>query len=416
MGVLTPGTRTRKEPRTVGDGLVPSRRAVRARIENAPHSRDNPPMRNTTVAGDHNAPARAHGRPDGTGEVDVIIVGAGLSGIGAACHLQRECPDRSFVILEARDTIGGTWDLFRYPGVRSDSDMHTLGYDFKPWTDAKAIADGPAILRYVQETARENDLMDRIRFGHRVRSARWSSDEARWTVAVDRGGDGTTEISGNFLYLCGGYYEYEAGPRAPLRRPGALRRSDPASPVLAGVARLQRRARRHHRQRRHRHDAGTGDGRERRIGYDGAAFPDVRHLPARRGCPRQPLAPVAPRAARLRHHALEEHHPAGPLLPANPRAPGEGQEPATRPGSAPPRPGLRSRDALHAALQPLGPAALPDSQRRSLPCHQVGRPRGRDRSDRTVHRTRDQAGFRARVGRGHHRAPRRGSSSRSWAA
>ena len=144
-------------------------------------------------------------------EVDVIIVGAGLSGIGAACHLQRECPDRSFVILEARDAIGGTWDLFRYPGVRSDSDMHTLGYDFKPWTDAKAIADGPAILDYVRETARENGLMDRVRFGHCARTARWDSSEARWTVGVDRANGGRTEISGNLLYLCSGYYEYEGG-------------------------------------------------------------------------------------------------------------------------------------------------------------------------------------------------------------
>ena len=142
---------------------------------------------------------------------DVIIVGAGLSGIGAACHLKRECPGRSFTILEARDAIGGTWDLFRYPGVRSDSDMHTLGYDFKPWTDAKAIADGPSILDYVRETARENGLMERIRFGHRVRSARWDSDEARWTVTVDRVGDGRVEIVGNFLYLCSGYYDYERG-------------------------------------------------------------------------------------------------------------------------------------------------------------------------------------------------------------
>ncbi len=143
--------------------------------------------------------------------VDVIIVGAGLSGIGAACHLKRECPGRSFTILEARDAIGGTWDLFRYPGVRSDSDMHTLGYDFKPWTDAKAIADGPAILEYVRETARENGLMQRIRFGHRVRSARWVSDEARWTVTVDRVGHGRVEIVGNFLYLCSGYYDYAGG-------------------------------------------------------------------------------------------------------------------------------------------------------------------------------------------------------------
>ena len=141
----------------------------------------------------------------------MVIVGAGLSGIGAACHLQRECPDRSFVILEARDAIGGTWDLFRYPGVRSDSDMHTLGYDFKPWTDAKAIADGPAILDYVRETARENGLIDHVCFGHRVRTARWDSTEARWTLGVDRKDGGRTEISGGFLYLCSGYYEYEEG-------------------------------------------------------------------------------------------------------------------------------------------------------------------------------------------------------------
>ena len=141
----------------------------------------------------------------------MVIVGAGLSGIGAACHLKRECPGRSFAILEGRDVIGGTWDLFRYPGVRSDSDMHTLGYDFKPWTDAKAIADGPAILNYVEETARENGLMDRIRFGHRVRAARWDSDTAQWTVVVDRTGAGHVEISANFLYLCSGYYDYEGG-------------------------------------------------------------------------------------------------------------------------------------------------------------------------------------------------------------
>ena len=141
----------------------------------------------------------------------MVIVGAGLSGIGAACHLKRECPVRSFAILEGRDVIGGTWDLFRYPGVRSDSDMHTLGYDFKPWTDAKAIADGPAILRYVEETARENGLMDRIRFGHRVRAARWDSDTAQWTVVVDRAGAGRVEISANFLYLCSGYYDYGGG-------------------------------------------------------------------------------------------------------------------------------------------------------------------------------------------------------------
>src|SRR5258708_10243693 len=126
--------------------------------------------------------------------VDVLIVGAGLSGVGAGYHLQRNCPAKSFVILEGRDCIGGTWDLFRYPGIRSDSDMFTLGYSFKPWTDPKAIADGAQILNYVRETASENGIEKHIRFRHRVKRAAWSTPEARWTVEVERtAGEGATE-------------------------------------------------------------------------------------------------------------------------------------------------------------------------------------------------------------------------------
>jgi cation diffusion facilitator CzcD-associated flavoprotein CzcO len=113
---------------------------------------------------------------------DVVIVGAGLSGIGAAVHLRQHCPAKTFVLLEARDTIGGTWDLFRYPGVRSDSDMHTLGYSFKPWLDAKAIADGPAILDYVKDAAREHGIDRHIRYRHSVKKAAWSSEKAAWTI------------------------------------------------------------------------------------------------------------------------------------------------------------------------------------------------------------------------------------------
>jgi cation diffusion facilitator CzcD-associated flavoprotein CzcO len=109
--------------------------------------------------------------------VDVLIVGAGLSGIGAGYHLQKNCPGKSYAILEGRDAIGGTWDLFRYPGIRSDSDMYTLGYSFKPWTEPKAIADGPRILNYVRETARENGIESKIRFNHQVKSASWSSKD-----------------------------------------------------------------------------------------------------------------------------------------------------------------------------------------------------------------------------------------------
>jgi cation diffusion facilitator CzcD-associated flavoprotein CzcO len=147
--------------------------------------------------------------------VDVLIVGAGLSGIGAARQLQAKLPRRTFAICEARDAIGGTWDLFRYPGVRSDSDMHTLGYRFRPWTSAKAIADGPSILSYIQETAAETGIGTHIRFGHRVVSASWSSASARWTVeAVHE--DRRVRFVARFLYLCSGYYRYDAGYDAEI--------------------------------------------------------------------------------------------------------------------------------------------------------------------------------------------------------
>jgi len=146
---------------------------------------------------------------------DVLIVGAGLSGIGAGYHLKTKCPTKRFVILEGRGCIGGTWDLFRYPGVRSDSDMFTLGYSFKPWTEAKAIADGPRILNYVRETAAENGIDKNIRFHHRVKRASWSTKDARWSVEAERiAGEGATEtvrFTCNFLFMCSGYYRYEEG-------------------------------------------------------------------------------------------------------------------------------------------------------------------------------------------------------------
>src|SRR5215475_11937222 len=113
---------------------------------------------------------------------DVLIVGAGLSGIGAGVHLQSNCPGKTYAVLEARESIGGTWDLFRYPGIRSDSDMYTLGYSFRPWREAKAIADGPSIRKYVRETATENGIDKKIRYHHLVKRASWSTADARWTV------------------------------------------------------------------------------------------------------------------------------------------------------------------------------------------------------------------------------------------
>jgi monooxygenase len=146
-----------------------------------------------------------------TESLDVLIVGAGLSGIGAACHLRKLCPQRSFAIVEARDRLGGTWDLFRYPGVRSDSDMHTLGYSFRPWTAPKAIAAGPTILAYLQDTAHEHGIDAKIRYGQRVVRADWSTPDARWTVQL-QGNDGSTRlIECTFLFMCCGYYDYAEG-------------------------------------------------------------------------------------------------------------------------------------------------------------------------------------------------------------
>ena len=141
---------------------------------------------------------------------DVLIIGAGLSGIGAGCHLTMRHPGKSFLILEARDRSGGTWDLFRYPGVRSDSDMYTLGYSFRPWSEAKAIADGPAILKYVRETAVAHGVDQKIRYNHRVISIAWSSADAAWTVEAEHGPEPVRFTCG-FVYSCSGYYDYTGG-------------------------------------------------------------------------------------------------------------------------------------------------------------------------------------------------------------
>jgi monooxygenase len=147
-----------------------------------------------------------------TEHVDVLIVGAGISGIGAAYHLQTQCPTKRYAILEGRESMGGTWDLFRYPGIRSDSDMFTLGFSFHPWKEAKAIADGPAILRYLKETAQTYGIDRHIRYQHKVLHASWSSEDAQWTVDVERGPQKeSVRYRCNFFFVCSGYYRYDQG-------------------------------------------------------------------------------------------------------------------------------------------------------------------------------------------------------------
>ena len=141
-------------------------------------------------------------------DTDVLIVGAGLSGIGAVRHLQAHSPQTRWSLVEARASLGGTWDLFRYPGVRSDSDMHTLGYAFKPWTERKAIADGPSILRYIQSTADEAGITPQIQFGRKVLKADWSSAPACWRVTLQHANGPLEHLTTRFLYLCSGYYSY----------------------------------------------------------------------------------------------------------------------------------------------------------------------------------------------------------------
>lgn len=145
---------------------------------------------------------------------DILIVGAGLSGIGMACHLKRQCPNKSIAILERRQNVGGTWDLFRYPGIRSDSDMYTFGYNFKPWTEARVLADGNSIRNYVGETAKEYNVYDKIRFGRKVQKANWSSKDQLWHVETsDEAGNNKEQYTANFLLGCTGYYNYDAGFR-----------------------------------------------------------------------------------------------------------------------------------------------------------------------------------------------------------
>jgi monooxygenase len=209
--------------------------------------------------------------------VDVLIVGAGLSGIGAACHLQAKCPGRSYAILEGRERSGGTWDLFRYPGVRSDSDMYTLGYRFSPWTQPKSIADGPAILGYLRDTAAQHGIERHIRFNHRVVRAAWSTPDACWSGRRRAGPRAAAGAPALQLSLpVQRLLPLRRGLHARVRGQRRLRRAHRASAALARRPRRERAARGRHRQRRHRDDAGARAREDRRARHAAAALADLR--------------------------------------------------------------------------------------------------------------------------------------------
>ncbi len=223
-----------------------------------------------------------------TEHVDVLIVGAGLSGIGAACRLRTEHPERSVAVLEAREASGGTWDLFRYPGIRSDSDMFTFGFKWRPWAGDVALADGPSILDYLRTVASEYGVDELIRYRHRV-AGRQLGLRRR---PVDRRGRPRRRARSpsprSFLWACGGYYDYDRGYSPEFAGQRGLPRRDRAPPALARGPRLHGQEGRRDRLRRHRRDAGAGDGRRRgRARDDAAALADVRPLPAR-GATRSP--------------------------------------------------------------------------------------------------------------------------------
>ncbi len=251
---------------------------------------------------------------------DVVIIGAGLSGIAAGYHLQTKCPAKSFVILEGRHAIGGTWDLFRYPGIRSDSDMFTLGYSFKPWTEPKAIADGPRILNYVRETATENgiDKQDSLP----------SSRQARLMVdagcALDGGGrthgrrgrHRDRDLHLQFPVLLRRLLSLRRRLYAGVQGHGRFRRPDRASAEMAREPRLQRQARGGDRLGRHRGDPGAGDGEDCGSCHHVAALADLCGVAARAGSARQQAEAKIFRQDRLSHHPLAQRVAGDVFLPA----------------------------------------------------------------------------------------------------
>ena len=348
-----------------------------------------------------------------------MVVGAGVSGIGAAWHLHHDLPDVSFVVLEGRDAIGGTWDLFRYPGVRSDSDPHTYAYAFKPWSEPGPLASGDSILRYLDETLDEYGLREHVRLGHRVHAAR---------VVVRRvvldGRRGARRRRGRPAAVFVGDRHHRLlplRPRSPpgLRRCRAVSRSVRARAGLASRARRGRAARRGHRQRSDRGDARARARRARCARHDAAAVPELLPLVARARSRRGSAPAPPPATTGVRVDAQAEPGDPGALLPPLPLVPaGHAQGPRAR-RRAPVATRLRRRAPLHPPVRPVGPAGVRDPRRRSLRVHLGRRRRRRHRHDRRVHRDGCPVGVgrrarRRRGGRGDRARGRSRSATSRW--
>ena len=303
---------------------------------------------------------------------DVLIIGAGLSGIGAAYHLQTMCPERTYAILEGREAIGGTWDLFRYPGIRSDSDMYTLGYRSGPGRGGKAIADGASILAYVREHGAEVTASTRrFAIGHRVDARRVVvGADARWTVSAERRArarPGPLHVQLP-LHRAPATTTTRAATRPEFPGRDRFRGRDRAPAEVAGGPRLRGQARRRHRQRGHRRHPRAGE-----LAQAAAHVTMLQRSPTYIvALPEQDrIADLAARAPPggdgLRDHPLEERAHGHVLLPARAPPPGARQEPDPQGHAALPRPRLRRRYALHADVQAVGPAALRRAGRRLLP-------------------------------------------------
>ena len=332
-------------------------------------------------------------------DFDVLIIGAGISGIGAACHL-RDAPART----QLRDPRGGAsrsagrGTSSAIPGIRSDSDLFTFGFAFKPWTSDKSIAEAGLILDYLHETVAEHGLGRHIRFGHRITGARWSSDDARWTVTAQREADGeVVELTCGFLFVGTRLLRLRPGLHPAVRGPRGLRGAGGAPAVLAGGPRLRRPAGRDHRQRRHRGHDPARDGRDRGVRDDAPALAELHAVAAgaRTRSPTGSSACLGPRRAYADHPPQERLRPARRSTRRRQRYPRLVRARPDGRRQAPPPRRLRRRHPLHPDLRPLGPAHVPRARRRPLRGAQRRRGDGRHRPHRALHARRASGSPRA---------------------